>query len=213
MLFGSHQRRRPQGERKLRPDRERRRPKLVAVATLLLVLALAAEVEAGHSEDVCGQNLEYQPPPSDDIRHGYGQLRLRTSSGEVSIAFHHTNPANAPSRTEQGATQRFVNVCISGPYVHVVGATPYVSPYDLRLAASPSPVATPGKAPVTSLPSTTTSAVAVAPPSPQSTPSALADEPRSAAVVLLGALGALIILAVLARRFGLRRNIRRDRSA
>ncbi len=175
-----------------------RRRSAIAVAVLSALFAPGTSAQGAHSESSCGQVLDYVAPPSDDIRHGYGQLRLRTASGEVSIAFHHTNPSAAASRTEPGAVQRFANVCISGPYVHVVGVTPYVSPYDLRLAATATPTATPGTSPVTSLPSTATAAAA-----PQATQSESQVGPRTDGVsALLVATMAVfaVLLGALARR-------------
>lgn len=112
------------------------------LGTLILALAVFptfdARADATHQASVCGRLLEYVPAPSDSLAHGYAHVRIATASGDTSVLFHHINPGNAPSRIHPGATRQGASVCISGPYVHVVGSSPYVSPYDLRLASLPS---------------------------------------------------------------------------
>jgi len=120
---------------------------LVFIFGLSAAFALAplgSSADADHQASVCGRLLEYVHAPSDNLGHGYAHIRLTTASGDTSVLFHHINPSNMPSRIEPGATQPGANICISGPYVHIVGSSPYVSPYDLRLAG------------VKSLPSTST---------------------------------------------------------
>lgn len=117
---------------------------LLGLVVTFAVAPLGERADAAHSASVCGRLLEFVPAPSDDLAHGYAHVRLSTATGDTSVLFHHTNPSNTPSITEPGSTQQGANVCISGPYVHVVGSSPYVSPYHLRLA------------PAGSLPSTST---------------------------------------------------------
>lgn len=110
---------------------------LALVVGLVVVSALSPSgADAAHEASVCGRLLEYVRAPSDDIRHGYAHVRLATPTGDTGVLFHDTNPTNAPSRTEPGATRQGAQICISGPYVHVLGSSPYVSPYDLRLASA-----------------------------------------------------------------------------
>jgi hypothetical protein len=123
-----------------------------AIALGLALLPMGVRAEAAHEANVCGRLLEYVPEPSDDLAHGYAHVRLTTSSGDVGVLFHRINPSNAPSTIAPGATRIGATVCISGPYVHRVGFSPYVSPYILSLAASAAPTARP----ITSLPSTGT---------------------------------------------------------
>lgn len=119
------------------------------VAGLVIVFALSPSgADAAHEATVCGQLLEYVRAPSNDIRHGYAHVRLATPTGDTGVLFHDTNPSKAPSRIQPGATRQGAQICISGPYVHILGSSPYVSPYDLRLA------------PTGSLPGTSTTPVA-----------------------------------------------------
>lgn len=138
----------------------------LALAFLLVLTSASIEVEASHSESACGVLLEYVTPPSDNLAHGYGHVRLSAPSGDTSVLFHHINPTGSPSRTESGATVPGATVCVSGPYVHREGASPYVSPYDLRLARAASPVG----APVTSLPTTSSVGIETGAVSPGSEP-------------------------------------------
>lgn len=110
------------------------KPLIAAIAIAMSVAFLPSAAEATHQASVCGRLLEYVAAPSDDLAHGYAHVRLATPNGDTGVLFHHTNPTNTPSRIEPGATRQGANVCISGPYVHVVGSSPYVSPYVVRLA-------------------------------------------------------------------------------
>lgn len=110
------------------------RPLITAIAIGIAIAFMPSAAAATHQASGCGRLLEYVAAPSDDLAHGYAHVRLATPNGDASVLFHHTNPTNTPSRIEPGATRQGANVCISGPYVHVVGSSPYVSPYDLRLA-------------------------------------------------------------------------------
>lgn len=162
----------------------------LAVAIALVVGSAGLTAEATHSESACGRLLEFVAPPSNDIAQGYGHVRLATATGDKSVLFHHTNPSGTPSKTERGATDQGTNVCISGPYVHVTGASPYVSPYDLRLAT------TTGTPPVASLPSTATaSAVSTvsATASPVERPPV---DPLPALILALTALAAVAVIAI-----------------
>lgn len=108
---------------------------LIGLAIPVVLASLGSQAGAEHSASVCGRLIEYRPAPSTDIRHGYAHVRLTTPSGDTSVLFHDTNPSNAPSRIDLAATRQPANICVTGPYVHVLGSSPYVSPYDLRLAA------------------------------------------------------------------------------
>lgn len=110
------------------------RPLIAAIAIGMAVAFMPSAAVATHQASVCGRLLEYVPAPSDALAHGYAHVRLAIPNGDAGVLFHHTNPTNTPSRIEPGATRQGANVCISGPYVHIVGSSPYVSPYDLRLA-------------------------------------------------------------------------------
>lgn len=112
---------------------------LIGLAIPLAFAPLGSEADAEHSALVCGRLIEYRPAPSTDIRHGYAHVRLTTATGDTSVLFHDTNPTNTPSRIDPAATRQPANICITGPYVHVVGSSPYVSPYDLRLAPAGMP--------------------------------------------------------------------------
>lgn len=109
---------------------------LMGLAIPMALASLGSQAGAEHSASVCGRLIEYRPAPSTDIRHGYAHVRLTTASGDTGVLFHDTNPTNTPSRIDLAATRQPANICITGPYVHVLGSSPYVSPYDLRLAAS-----------------------------------------------------------------------------
>lgn len=162
----------------------------LAVAIALVVGSAGLTAEATHSESACGRLLEFVAPPSNDIAQGYGHVRLATATGDKSVLFHHTNPSSTPSKTERGATDQGTNVCISGPYVHVTGASPYVSPYDLRLATT-----TTGTPPVASLPSTAT-ASAVSTVSATASPVERPPVDPLPALLALTALAAVAVIAI-----------------
>lgn len=147
---------------------------LVALSVAFATSSLGSAANADHEASICGRLDEYQPPPSDNLGHGYGHVRLTTASGATSVLFHHVNPSNTPSTTQPGSTQKGANICISGPYVHVVGSSPYVSPYNLRLAGPKS------------LPSTST---------------ALSDRSPVLALALLAVTAAVVELRVFRRRY------------
>lgn len=146
------------------------KPLITAIAIGIAVAFMTSAAAATHQASVCGRLLEYVAAPSDDLAHGYAHVRLATSSGDTGVLFHHTNATNTPSRIEPGATRQGANVCISGPYVHVVGSSPYVSPYDLRLASA------------AALPGTSTA------PSEDRLPSSVVAVATALAVVTLSAL-------------------------
>ena len=117
-----------------RPSRSISLGVVIGLVLALTIALIPSRADAAPQELACGRLLEYQPPPSDNLDHGYGHVRLSTATGDRAVLFHHVNPSNTPSRTEPGATQMGADICISGPYEHIVGRSPYVSPYDLRLA-------------------------------------------------------------------------------